>query len=785
MNRYFYFIIAFFIFLHGYSQKTTRVKIIDSETKQSIAFANIIFNGSSNYGTISDIDGFFQINSNVTKLTISYLGYETLTVPTNNIVKQLILLTPKASELNEVVINSDYNPAIPIMKKVIENKDRNNPENLNSFTYTSYNKIIFDIIAPESADSINDLFKDKHVFITETVSERKYLKPNLTEEVIIATKASGIKNPTFASLATDFQPFSFYKDLIELYEMSYLNPISNGSLKNYDFKLEDEFMQDTDTVFVISFQPKKGKNFEGLKGVLNINSNQYAIQTVDASPFTKMKMDIKIQQKYVFANDSHWFPEQLNFESEVGAEDFKIQYSGKSYFDHIVIGDSLKRNDFSYDAVYFKKGANSKHDVFWDKHRSDSLDKKEQMTYKFMDSLGKALNFDTKLKMFESLITGRYAFKYVDLDITKIIGYNKYEGLRLGAGLYTNDDLVKNISFGGFLGYGFRDKTLKYGTELSAKIPGKNEIAFTLKYENQLREVGTTTLSKTFSLIDLRRLIAERMDRIESFSFQTDSKPFRNFYASLALSTTEITPKYAYKFIENQIAITNYHNSEVHLNLKYISKEKVLNSYGNKLQWVTDAPVLNFTYSKGMKGFIKGDFDYNKYEISLDHSFQIPRLGKTSYQLKGGYVDSAIPYGLLFTGEGGSDADYPVYIKNTFQTSSPYEFLSNVYINVFTAHNFGGLLLKRGKFQPEIVFHNNLGYGNLSEPDKHVGIAITTKNKLYLETGLELGNLYKINYFNVGSLGLGLGAFYRYGQYRFEDFGDNIHLKFKLGFTFK
>src|SRR5690606_36349708 len=91
----------------------------------------------------------------------------------------------------------------------------------------------------EDSTEIAKIFQGMHLFIMESVTERKYVRPNLSEETITATRVSGFKNPQFASLATDFQPFSFYSNSIRLFDIQYLNPISDGSLTKYDFTFED------------------------------------------------------------------------------------------------------------------------------------------------------------------------------------------------------------------------------------------------------------------------------------------------------------------------------------------------------------------------------------------------------------------------------------------------------------------------------------------------------------------------------------------------------------------
>ena len=55
-------------------------QVVDAETKEGLAFANITFNGSSSRGVISDINGDFTFQSEkpINSIQVSYLGYETL-----------------------------------------------------------------------------------------------------------------------------------------------------------------------------------------------------------------------------------------------------------------------------------------------------------------------------------------------------------------------------------------------------------------------------------------------------------------------------------------------------------------------------------------------------------------------------------------------------------------------------------------------------------------------------------------------------------------------------------
>ena len=101
------------------------------------------------------------------------------------------------------------------------------------------------------------------------------------------------------------------------------------------------------------------------------------------------------------------------------------------------------------------------------------------------------------------------------------------------------------------------------------------------------------------------------------------------------------------------------------------------------------------------------------------------------------------------------------------------------------SHNFGGLLFKSNKFQPSISLNNNIGWGNLSNSSFHKLIEFKTKEKVYLETGLQFDNLIKMNYLNVANIGFGIGTYYRYGTYSNPEFKDNVAFKFTLNVTVK
>jgi hypothetical protein len=778
-----------------------RGKIINSKTKDPLAFVNIVLNGSSFSEGVTDIDGKFNISTSTAnnRLVFTNLGYETQTISLDAekaTTPLTISLMPSLFQLEEVVVKASENPANKIIRKVIENKPINNPEKVASFKYTCYNKMVFDLKVADSAGNRNmkqrmdSVLQGGHLFITEAVTERKYIAPDKSDELIIGTKVSGYRHPSFASLATDIQPFSFYNDLITILDVHYLNPISEGSLKKYAFTIEDTIFQNKDTVYIISFKPQSGKNFEGLTGLLYINTNKYAVQNVIATPFEKGLIDIKIQQKYEYIDNKQWFPTQLNFEMtmrQYPSKKVQTNANGKSYIKNIELLPPLDKKEFALEAIHMHELAADRDEIFWNQYRPEALNTREAKTYHVIDSVGRKNKFDAMMNIMEKLVRNRVPVKFIDIDLSQSLIYNKFEGMRLGTGIYTNEKVSKIISVGGFFGYGTTDHLWKYGEQMIFSLNKKHELELRGCYQNTLRESGRTQLNFfNQNYFDFRDYITYQMDRIKQGSASIGFRALKYAKCNIGVNHTIITPLYNYFFkTDDNTTITGYTVSDVSVKLRYAYKEKIINTLNERVSTGSKYPIVYLNYSKAIRNIYNGSFDFNKVELELEQSFLFRSFGETKIKIEGGYIDKPLPYGLLFTGQGSFSKDLPFIMKNYFQTMTPYEFLSDRYAIAHFSHSFGSLLFKTDKFKPTLTIHQNAGWGMLSHPEKQQLMAFKTMEKGFYESGLQVDNILKVNYANIAYLGIGVGAFYRYGPYAFNNASDNLALKLSFSFTTK
>jgi hypothetical protein len=789
-----------------YAQNVLKGKVIDAQTKAPLAFVNIVVEGELK-GTTTDIDGKFTIEHHqpIKQLHFSYVGYEKKTVNITNNNYLVVELKATAYQIKTFEVLPGENPAHKIIKKVVENRKKHHPEKSINFKYDSYNKFVvtanIDSALLNNPEKINELdtndqefikFLDKHyIFLMESVTERKFMLPDKSYEKVIASRVSGLKNPTFSILATELQSFSFYDPLMNIGSHSYLNPISVGSTNKYLFIIEDTTYTGNDSVFVISFRPKKGKNFEGLKGVLYINTSGYALQNVIAEPYEEDEgISIKIQQKYQKIGD-HWFPEQLNtflIFNNAQINNFKLYGISRSYLKNIVINpDTLSKKDFTNVAVEIKEDATKKDEDFWNKYRVDTLNEREKNTYHFIDSIGEKNHFDQKLKWFETLMTGRLNWGIIDFDINRIIDYNDYEGIRLGAGIFTSKKVSKWMNVGAYSAYGFKDKAIKYGGEANFFIQERNEIALRLFYQNDVVEPGSFTFfepPRVQSSENLRKIYISRKNEVETFGMSGKFRTLRylKVYPYVSYEYVKTTNDYVFYKKDDLLLTAPYKDftfNEIGVGLRYAYKEKVAKSLSKQYALGTKYPVVYAKISQGTS-FYEGTFNYTRVTVKTDKTFKIKNIGRPSFSLSAGSVIGNIPYYKLFNFNGVFTPNkFALSIDNSFETMLPYEFIADQFFAFHFRHSFGSLLLKAKRFEPELIIRSSVGVGSLSNRYSHQNITFNVPEKGYFESGLQINNLLKMNF-----SGFGVGVFYRYGPYAFSESIDNLAIKMTFGYVF-
>ena len=159
--------------------------------------------------------------------------------------------------LNEVVILAGENPAFPILKKVRENKKRNDKRQLEAYEYESYTRTEFDVNEMTEKfrqrkimakitnvlDSIEQIAGEDGqlilpIFISEAISKFHYRKnPEARHEQMIRTKISGIgiTDGTLTSqvIGSSFQEYNFCQNWLNIFEKQFTSPLADGGRLTY------------------------------------------------------------------------------------------------------------------------------------------------------------------------------------------------------------------------------------------------------------------------------------------------------------------------------------------------------------------------------------------------------------------------------------------------------------------------------------------------------------------------------------------------------------------------
>ena len=823
-----------FILMTGYCYGQSYVysgKIIDAKTKKSLAFVTIL-NLKDGNGQQSNLDGKFTIKStsNPSDFRIQYVGYKSKDVTLNSSNAIVIEIEAKENVLKEVQVIAGENPANKIIKKVIASKDKNNPERLPSFRYMSYNKFYFsgkndpelrkrdslyridekikklDTTNPEQfaykKDSIlkayersvqksDSLFDSQHIFLTETVTQRDYLYPEKNKEEVKAARISGLKSPQFVLIASQFQSFSFYKDYLTVLDKDYLSPISKGSTSRYFFNIEDTLYEDKDTVFILSFKPYTGKNFDALKGVLYINSSSYAIQNVIAEPNEQSNIFyIKIQQKYERIQNT-WFPTQLNTDLDVYGiqlNNRKTYGVGRTYITDIQIG--IEQDKKSFDGIVLEfdnKSVKNKSAELLEKYRVDTLDKKEQRTYVVIDSVGKAENLDEKILFATTVAKGYFPLgKYLRIDLNRLLSaYNGFEGLRIGFGLSTSEKFSKYYSIGSYVAWGTQDNRFKYGANLNVPIYAKKDVAFYAAYQFDVIESGATQfIGDKLNFTDkLRNIAVSNMDLIEGVELNLSTRSQKYFLHHLYFKKYQRTGTNSYRYLSDTIGINKYNVNEYGFTTRWAFGESFMMQANQKISLGTRYPVVFFTisYTESNSNDWKGNFI--KYDLKVTKNIKIRNAGETNLQLNAGYIDGKVPYSFAYNGRANFSGGFTLVSMNYFETMRMNEFLSSEYASLFLMHDFKKMIFKSKYSSPGVIISSAAGWGRLNNKLEHTGYSINTMEKGYYESGLILKDLLILNS-KLYNTGLGIGVFYRYGPYRYLAERDNLVYKLHFSLSF-
>ena len=817
-------ILLSFMFYNVIGQEDIKVQnikgsVVDAATKEKLAFVNIVINEDGTLGTTTDIDGSFSINTkkDINTLTFSFVGYEKKTINIDDDSDIHVKLKPLTINLSEIVIDGSNDPANRIIDSVLKYRDSNNPKSLYSYYYKMYDNMVFTMdTSLLTFDEIRETLRHNDILAIETVSEQYYKKPNKSKKIILANKFSGSKNPIFVYMLENIQSVGFYDDLISIDAKRYVNPISKGSKNKYIFVLESSFKdENNDSIFTISFRPYRNTNFNSLRGTITVNSDNWAIQNIKARPAKKDGMlNIEIQQLYEKVDGKYWFPKQINtiiatFDKENSRIDTVMTSDstayvalslggevtssvpmlgiGKSYITDIEVNKEIDKKIFD-NASYTINDNAANNDEVIQYYRYDTLNKERlEATYQFVDSIFQesGLDLDKISNILASSISSQIPISIFNIDLNSIMDYNIGNGYMLGLGLSTNNRVSRVFSIGGFANYWFKAKEANYGGNITFNILPSKDLRFNVSASHKFERLGNYGFIEKESMLNPSNykhfyVNATSLNNSVTANLSTYFNKYLKGIVNFEVADKNIFNSYQLSAISYQ----PYRLSTIDFKLRIAFGEQFIKS-SDGLQVEGNAnPVVWLSYQKNLKDVFGSPYNFDKIEFLFRGKKDSKYLGETSLTVQAGYINGFAPITELFNLEGSYWNKFDIYCTESFSTMRPDEFMCDRFGALYLSHNFKNLLLNFKKFHPEIILVTNIAWGTNNDENNSQILRFSDSqiyndlSKGYFESGIVIDRII-----HAGISKLGLGMFYRYGAYSYDDVWDNFVFKISMGFS--
>ena len=784
-------------------QTVIRGKVIDAETGDPIPFANVVIQGTS-IGTPTDFDGYYEIIGEAASdtLIVSYIGYERKKKIYQKGVTQVInfQLNPEATSLGVFVVTAGEaeNPAFPIMREVIRNKNKNDKRRLPAYEYESYNKIEIDV------DNITDKFKQKKfvqkitqvldsieviagedgkpilpLFISESLSTFYFRSnPRLQKELIRKTKITGvgIEDGSLVSqiIGSSFQEYNFYQNRLNIVEKEFASPIADGWRLLYNYELIDSTYIDEDYCYILEFKPTSDQDL-AFVGTMWITKEEYAIKRIDVTVQKTANLNfiekIKIQQELFKSTEGAWIPMKSRVLIDVSELSKKSAgFLAKFYTSNKDIRVAEPKGLRFYErTIELEEEAHGESDEFWEANRHDPLSPTEISVMQMIDTLNNIPLIKTWTEIFKTVARGYVEVGQLDLGPWPLIfSVNEVEGARFRVGGRTNENFSRNWQFKGYLAYGLKDERYKYGMGAKWIASRKNWTTFSLQYQKDIDQLGLQ-LDETAKLDDGSAFIAlnsignlARPFRYEQTQFDFKRQLTKAWSVGLRFKNRDFHPLFDYRYFadpENTDSLlgTDFTTSEATVFLKFARDEAFLINDNNRISLGTNRwPSVTLAYTRGIKGVFKGDFDYHRLNLSITQRLKMGLWGVSRYRFNAVHNFSTVPYPLL---QGHIGNEQFIYTKIAYNQMNLYEFVSDTYASLQFRHSFEGFFLNRvpliKKLKWRLVGTANVLFGGMRDANKNAqpvldetGSVLPSFNTLqpekpYVELGYGVENIFK------------------------------------------
>lgn len=773
-------------------------KVTDASSGDPIPFVNVVFKGTS-IGATTDFEGNFQIKTSqpADSVTASYIGYKPRTKAIKSGTKQTLnfQLTEDIVNLQEVVIRAGENPAFGILRKVVDNKKKNDKRKLTAYEYDTYTKIEVDV------DNISEEMREKKfmkkiqqvldsvdriagedgkpilpLMITESVSKVYYRdNPSLKTEILEKSKINGVgmEDGTLIQqvIGSSFQEYNFYQNWLNIMDKEFVSPIADGWRLYYEYDFTDSAFIDDDFCFRLDFFPKSPQEL-AFTGTMWITKEGFALKRIDATMSASANINfiekIKIQQELAKTDEGAWLPVKNRVLIDVG----EITKASAGMLAKFYTSNKNIVVNKPYDLAFYERPIQVKEDAqmyqdekVWDSLRHEPLSETEVNVYKMIDTLRNIPVVKTYTDIIKIALNGYVTAGRLDLGpYLSAVSWNNIEGVRVQAGFKTNYAFSKKFVVGAQLGYGFIDERFKYLASFTHILSRTRWTTWSFRARSDLSRLGVddeALADNPIFLAGQRWGYFRRGFYMNEYRAAFQRELFKGFSQRIAVRHFTFDPTYNFGYYEEPSDLTTVHDTfqttEVFLESRYARDEIFLQDDNDRISLgTTKSPVLTVRYTHGIKGVFGSDFEYDKVRFTLTKRIKTGPLGVGYATINGEYIFNTLPYPLLTLHLGNQT---PIYSPVTSNLMNYGEFVSDHYAQLTYRQYLEGFLLNRvpllQKLNWRLLATANVIVGGMRQANKDLIAELSPAGeetlragsfvnaKPYVELGYGVENIFK------------------------------------------
>lgn len=727
-------------------------QVNDASTGEPLPYANIHFQTNRN-GTISYNDGYFSINTNLIpdSMIISAIGYETQSIAINRHENQYhsIQLQPRDFELSEILILPGENPATIIMKKVIDEKARNNPLNHRSIACNAYTKILVSALneqeTPDKAGRFPFYFSEKY---SQNILQKN---PAIEKGNILTERQEGLgflEEMSIMGYSNNMSlDFNIYDNIIELLDKPFISPLNTRAFLFYKFYLKDSVQTEFGKEYLLEVKPRNERDL-AFNGYIRVIDDQWALSEVSLNIPQNANLNyvnkLHVFQRFAPVNDSLTFY-QVN---ETNAE-LKVM-KDKSLIDLNFDASIHKRTIYNNVHLNFPPIQPGEEDKIWamlqpqmpqarnrqnmlQQLRPESLSENDLNAIAAIDSLNntwKIRSADALSKMF---ITGYIPGELFDLGpFLELVKNNKVEGYRYTFSGRTSASLTKNSMIYGHIGYGTRDEEWKYGLGFKHKFDAKNRRLLTLEYRNDLARIGD---NRSIFLIKENMMVSGEdnviaaiftnspLDKLSreiryELAYEHEWRKGINTYSGLL--HRKIHSGLYLPFIHQGQMLDSFTSNELLLGLRLSWRENYTDNYCRRYYMTTRYPIVNLRLTAGQYQMGEMNNPYLTLRAVVNHDVNFGQT-KFEYVFETGATLGHVPFPLLDIARTNQSLGYALF---SFNMMGEMEFVADRFASLMAQYHLNGLILNRVPVLKRLgireVFSSKLYWSHLDEAHRNL-----------------------------------------------------------------